>query len=218
MVGEKQKALADLLSTVGAVTSGVVGIPTKHDVAGSPLCDGVESVYQALGGILASFPLNLRSWDIEFNAEAVELDEELHFNRYRTATLRSEAYSRLPEFPLYTYKDYCVQHEGRCLQAGSYGRKWTNPSCEKQFGKANTPKDLSGNGAPRWKQRAFYDFVKDLSPLVINVPVIRISIWDTFDDGGTARRVKDSLSDPWETSAEALADLIASRSPSQRAG
>ncbi|MHA7678588.1 DUF7255 family protein [Cupriavidus sp. PET2-C1] len=39
-----------------------------------------------------------------------------------------------------------------------------NRSCERQFGVGSAQKILEGAGAPRRKQRAFYDFVKDLCP------------------------------------------------------
>ena len=35
--------------------------------------------------------------------------------------------------------------------------------------------DLNGEGSPRWKQRAFYDFVKDLSPLIKGSLIIAIN-------------------------------------------
>lgn len=156
-MGAKQHTLAALLATVGTVTKRAVRHPRHDDLARSDLAAEVKRVYQALGGCLPEFPLNIRSWDIEFEGHAVELDEQLHFNRYRALTLESELYSRLPAFPLIAYRDYCFEFEDECLRAGSYGGKWTNPSCEKQFGAAGAPKDLAGAGAPRWKQRAFYD-------------------------------------------------------------
>lgn len=36
----------------------------------------------------------------------------------------------------------------------------------------------SGNGPSRWKQRAFYDYLKDLYSVIENIPVIRLSIYD----------------------------------------
>ena len=35
-----------------------------------------------------------------------------------------------------------------------------------------------GPGSPRWKQRAFYDFTKDLAPLTEDLAVSRLSIWE----------------------------------------
>jgi hypothetical protein len=129
----------------------------------------------------------------------------------RAITLGSPLYSTLPEFPLDAYRCYCADFESKCLGAGSYGGKWSNVSCERQFGSAGAFKDLEGNGAPRWKQRAFYDFVKDLSPLLINVKVVRVAIWDRIADGGASRPVHDILSRPTAKSAEALAAFIRER-------
>jgi len=39
--------------------------------------------------VLPSVPLDLRSWDMEFDGIAVELGEYLHFSRYRGITLVS---------------------------------------------------------------------------------------------------------------------------------
>jgi hypothetical protein len=154
---------------------------------------------------------NLRSWDIEWNGIAVELDECLHFNRYRGLTLMSGSYALLRAFPLDTYQRFCTEYEDTCLQAGSYGGKWSNSSAEVQFGEASQPKDLGGNGSPRWKQRAFYDFVKDLSPLLIGVTVVRVSVWDTVLESGRRRTVEDTLKSPSNVSCAALAALVQER-------
>jgi hypothetical protein len=55
------------------------------------------------------------------------------------------------------------------------------------------PRELSGNGSPRWKQRAFYDFVTDRSPLPIGVTVVRVAVWDTLVDAGRSKRVEETL-------------------------
>lgn len=210
-MGELQDTLERLLSQAGSVSHKALPFP-KADVAiGSRFGDEIRSVYHRLGGALTRPPINLRSWDIEFNGFAVELDEYLHFNRYRATTLESPAYRELPDFPLEAYRGFCSAHEAHCIKAGGYGGKWSNSSCESQFGPASKPKDLSGNGAPRWKQRAFYDFVKDLSPFVAGVRLSRIAIWDVVSELGDVRTVKDVLSAPSRSSGEALATLLRQR-------
>ena len=215
---KKQDMLGNLLRQIGSVESKCLNKPSKNDVERSPYGEEIEKYYQLLGGIQSGFPLNLRDWDLEFDNIAIELDEQLHFNRYRSVTLESNVYRDLPTFPLDAYRTYCAQYEPRCLQAGGYGGKWTNGSCERQFGLGSPPKNLSGNGAPRWKQRAFYDFVKDLSPLVIDVPIVRLAIWDSVNDAGATRSVEDVLLAPSDTSAKALADLIRQRDPRNFSG
>ncbi len=210
-MGQMQNQLQRILSDHGDVTIGNVPYPRYADVAASKYADEVMRVYRSLGGVLEQFPLNLRSWDLEFNGVAVELDEYLHFNRYRRATLESAVYQELPRFPLEAYRRYCDDYEERCLKAGSYGGKWSNPSCERQFGPAGAQKDLSGNGAARWRQRAFYDFVKDLSPLIIDVPVVRLSIWESIGPQGQQRTVGANLEDPSASAIDTTLRLITTR-------
>ena len=183
-MGKRQQLLKLLFDYAGArVTNNTLPYPRHHQVASSQYNDEVFCTYQGLGGILQTYPLNIRSWDLLVNGVAVELDEELHFNRYRALSLQSPLYKFLPHFGLKEYLSYCELYEKECLSAGSYGKKWTSDSAEKQFGHAGQPRNLAGDGSPRWKQRAFYDFVKDLSPLIIGVPVARISISDKIDVG-----------------------------------
>jgi hypothetical protein len=170
-------------------------------------------MYRALGGVLDTFPLNLRRWDIEFDGFAVELDEQLHFNRYRAETLRADVYAELPAFPLASYQSYCSDREEACLRAGCHGGKWMSSSSERQFGPSPPRGDLDGRGPARWRQRAFYDFVKDLSPLVIQVPVVRVSIWDEIEVEGKVRTVGEELTRPSRDGASAIIKLINQRRP-----
>lgn len=178
-MGKRENTLRRILEYIGiSIEVGTLRYPKVNDVSQSYLYDEVKRVYRELGGCLKEIPLNLRKWDLELNGYAVELDEYLHFNRYRKLTLDSSVYDLLDRFPHEEYLKMCADHEEDCLRAGSYGGKWTNRGCEKQFGRGGSEGDLAGSGSPRWKQRAFYDFVKDLSPVIIGMPIARISIWD----------------------------------------
>jgi hypothetical protein len=210
-VGQMQNVLKQLLGCAGTLSEKTLRFPISDEVASSPFENEVKRVYRILGGVLPSIPLNLRAWDLEFDGIAVELDERLHFNRYRSITLASPGYAHLPRFPLDAYRGYCSNRESFCLRAGSYGRKWSNDSCVAQFGAAAPPEDLRGNGSPRWKQRAFYDFVKDLSPLLIGVNVVRIAVWDTVMEGGRSRTVEEVLKKPSVASSAVLAALVKER-------
>lgn len=212
-MGEKQTALTRVLARVGTTSPRSLEYPRQHDLERFEAAQEVERVYRALGGIERDVRIGFRGWDIEFEGIAVELDEQLHFNRYRAVTLASPLYSELPAFPKAEYARFCVEREGDCLRAGSYGGKWTNPSCEKQFGAAGTKGTLDGTGAPRWKQRAFYDFVKDLSPLLVGTLVVRIAIWDRVPGAGP-RTVGEVLDGDGMAYAECLAELVRSRLPS----
>ncbi|MBU3209044.1 hypothetical protein KPL31_11510 [Clostridium algidicarnis] len=46
------------------------------------------------------------------------------------------------------------------------------------FGVAQSEGDLNGNGRPRCKQRAFYDFIKDILYITTGILVV---IYDVFD-------------------------------------
>jgi hypothetical protein len=162
-------------------------------------------------GALRAPEIHLRRWDVEFKGVAIELDEHLHFNRYRAQTLESKIYRFLPSFLLDRYRRYCLLHEEACLKAGGYGGKWSNKSCERQFGGAGEPRDLNGSGSPRWKQRAFYDFVKDLSPLLIGVKVARIAIWDEVSDGSRMGMVESILKAPSPQVMRSLMQLLQER-------
>ena len=72
-----------------------------------------------------------------------------------------------------------------------HGGKWSTPSSERQFGISNAPGDLSGSGSSRWKQRAFNDYRKDVLSLVINRPLVRISVYDKIGDY-TVEQILDS--------------------------
>lgn len=111
----------------------------------------------------------------------VELDEQLHFNRYRAITLGAFAYTSLPRFPVLAYQQFCETKESACLKSGSGQGRWLNNSTEGHFGPSGPRGDLSGSGSSRWKQRALYDFMKDVTQLGGQGPMLaRIAIWDTL--------------------------------------
>jgi hypothetical protein len=127
-------------------------------------------------------PFSPQDWDLRVEGILVELDESQHFNRYRQRTLRPSAYGGLNSFPLTLYRRYCTSYEAKCPSAAGF---WTNKSCEEMFGPAAPPPiraqgliEFSEPGSPRWKQRAFYDFLKDLAPLCGIGSLARVSVWD----------------------------------------
>ncbi len=212
-MGERQNTLGELLSTVTDICPvSELSKPKSKDVLNSSLYKEIHRIYCGLDGCLETVPARLGAWDFNVSGIAVELDESLHFNRYRGFTLDSKLYCKLGGFPLENYRDFCKIHEKDCVKAGSYGGKWTNPSCERQFGKSSLSPDLSAGGAPRWKQRAFYDYIKDLSPLIIGTKVVRISIWDKIAIAGKLVTISDILDKRLETAASAIYKLILERS------
>jgi hypothetical protein len=174
-----QQNLEKILSENGfTLTQKTIPFPRREDFVNHPIETEINRVYHQLGGQLDSFSLNLQKWDMEVDGVAVELDEHLHFNRYRGLTLESSLYQDLTFFLLDDYKSYCKDHESDCIRACSHVGKWSNSSCERQFGEAGPHKELTGPGAPRWKQRAFYDYVKDSLPLLGLGHLLRVSIWE----------------------------------------
>jgi hypothetical protein len=126
---------------------------------------------------------------------AIELDEEQHFNRYRLATLSSRIYKSLPRFPLSFYQTYCLQQEPLCLLKASHSKYWSTPSSVRSFGPASTSGTVTGSGSPRWKQRSFYDYLRDILPLACtNFRVVRLSIYDSVISAGMCINLAFALS------------------------
>jgi hypothetical protein len=205
-----QQQLITILGQVGSVSAGY--IPSARNAFTSSFIDSVvRPVYMGLGGVLDQPPMRPGAWDLVFDGIAVELDEALHFNRYRAQTLESGVYLKLPAFPLREYQRFCTQREMECIQAGSYLGKWTNDSTAKQFGEASAAGDHGGNGATRWKQRALYDFLKDAIAVVTDIRVARISVWDVVRTSAGSLQVTDLLREPPKNVAPVLKALVEKR-------
>ncbi|MGD0197173.1 MAG: hypothetical protein ABSC56_04610 [Solirubrobacteraceae bacterium] len=174
--------LADLLARSGLRRCVAPPVPGLSSLPTNFTALALET-YAALGGVLACPKLRPGAWDLAFDGGlVVELDEELHFNRYRLLTLDAPWYESRAWAA--HYRALCVQHESECLAAGRWGRRWSNDSCAAMFGAAGTPGELGGAGAPRWKQRALYDAMKDLvavSVSAIGPRVARLSVYDRVD-------------------------------------
>jgi len=138
----------------------------------------VVKTYKVLGGRLNDVPIKFGKWDILLEDFIVEFDEEQHFNRYRQMTFNSLIYHIKPHFDLPKFHLYCDKYEYECFRKAKRGGYWTSPSTEKQFGKPAPNGLLAGNGSPRWRQRAFYDYLRDIYSIIYKVPVVRISVWD----------------------------------------
>ena len=155
--------------------------------------DQIKKIYNELGGCSNKISLWLCHVEIKLqNDKYLELDEQLHFNRYRLITLNSKLYVNCNLFNVDFYKDLCKNHEIDCLKSGGYAGKWKNNSTEKLFLKSSPFKDLNGNGSSRWKQRAFYDFIKDIFALENNKNLRRVSIWETIANGILIKNILDN--------------------------
>lgn len=126
--------------------------------------EDLRELFARWGGDLSMFTrLRPGGWDLAFEGGlVVELDEQQHFNRYRKDTLTWSWAATLPWVEPYSV--YCQEFEYECLRFGKGQGRWTNPSSERFFGMGREPGDFEGVGSPRWRQRAFYDAVRDAVP------------------------------------------------------
>jgi hypothetical protein len=201
--GARAAVLADLLAGGGFRRQPPPPAPRLSDLS-SGLSREVLDIYVRLGGTNADPVLRPGGWDLAFeDGLLVELDEELHFNRYRLFTLSTPALRRSGWAPV--YRELCSRHKADCLAAGRWGQRWSTPSSAAMFGAPGAPGSLDGPGAPRWKQRALYDAIKDLLP---GVRLARVSVHDTLGE----RTLGAALSDPSDSDAAALVDLVVRRS------
>jgi len=197
-VAERQNNLLALFGEAGlASLTGARPKIRAEDIADARLTDEVYRVYASLGGCLQAVPLNPGAWDMIVDDVPVELDEERHFNRYRGVTLQSSVYREWKGFDLPLYQRFCAEREQDCLRAAGFGGYWTNPSCERMFGAASDPKVLDEPGPSRWKQRAFYDFLKDVQGLIEKRPVVRFSVWEEIGNVGLGRLLEANVAGTW---------------------
>jgi len=202
----KEEILKELIHKRGRMRHKPHKKPDKKEFDKSKIADDIFKIYKKLGGVLDEFPSRFRGWDIEIRNHVIMLDDERHFNRYRLQTLESELYEKI-NFPMTEYKMYCKKYEEVCLRAATWSEKWSSFASVEQFGEAGPEGNLTGIGAPKWKQRAYYDFVRDVSQLIADYKVIRISIWDPLDNG----IVDDVLTGKRADLSDNLIELVKSR-------
>jgi len=188
-MGQRQNNLINTLKQLGYINT--IHRPDFKGLAEHYLNE-ISSVYKELGGILIEAPVKFGSFDFNNDNFIFEFDEEQHFNRYRAITLKSSIYNK-NDSNINNYKDWCNKMEVKCLSKASYGKYWSSISTEKQFGNPNSKGNLSNNGSPRWKQRAYYDFIKDCYAQFIGIPIIRISVYDTINMNNIGNFISDNL-------------------------
>ena len=181
--GARATALKSLMVQVGFRSIATPPPAPRLDALNKSARDRVVELFGTLSERTPMPPLRPGAWDLAFDdGLVVELDEELHFNRYRTRTLQMPWATDLPWHD--TYLLHCQDREAVCLAAGRWGKRWTNPSCELMFGPPDRPGTFDGSGSPRWKQRALSDAVKDVAALQsTTLRLCRLSVWDSV--GGT---------------------------------
>jgi len=149
--------------------------------------------YRQLGGRGIQARIAPGGWDIATERCIIELDEQRHFNRYRSATLGSPVYGVNRLFDLEDYRHFCDFHEDECLRSARYGGYWSTSVSDREFGPPSPLGILEGAGPSRWKQRAFYDFVKDAWALAIDLPMIRLTVWEVVSQDGSSLTLGQAL-------------------------
>ena len=113
--------------------------------------DEMMRVYRGLSGVLDDEDLSAGDWDfVCVDGLRIELDEFLHFNRYRAATMMVPWARRLPWAD--GYVDYCCG----TLSGSVFKRAgaWATRRADAMFG-GSDPRGVVGElGSSRWKQRA----------------------------------------------------------------
>lgn len=166
---------------------------SRTDLQRMGLLNEVERVYRKIGGILEEVPLSFGKWDIVLKDFIIELDEEQHFNRYRATTLDSFIYHVYKGMDYVDYRNFCIAYEPECQSKASWGKYWANDSTEMQFGVSGITGDLDKEGSSRWKQRAYYDYLRDVFSITSNSKLIRISVYDKLICCGRIRNLGEVL-------------------------
>jgi hypothetical protein len=201
--GARVEALRSILRLAGRVELKAAPSAPRLETLPAQTAELVMDLYRRLGGIEDSPRLAPGPWDVAYSdGLLLELDEDLHFHRYRGTTLDAPWAELLPW--TVPYRQYVRDRERR---AGIGGRRWTSPSAERLFGRADPDGVFGVHGAPRWKQRALYDALKDAAAAVGQVSLARISIYDTVEDVA----LNDVLYGRAHVSSDSIAELVNQR-------
>src|ERR1035437_5390869 len=144
---QRQEILSNILILNYGIGKDFPNCFTGSDIQKNGLMNEMMRTFKRLGGILVEPPLSFGKWDICLSDFIVELDEEQHFNRYRAITLNSFIYHMEKGFDIMEYAKYCIAYENNCLIKASWGKYWTSPSTERQFGLPGINRDLERNGS-----------------------------------------------------------------------
>lgn len=159
----------------------------------------LQESYSELGGMGKFGLLEKLKFEFKINRNVFLYDDELHFNRYRLTTLKSDLYAEL-SFPFAeVHKRLCRTYEKECLKVGFQERIWNgSPFAKHCFGKASEQGDFSGNGASGWKLLAYNDLQIDLQTRIHGYKLIRLNPYETLMTGGSLKRLDQLLINPKE--------------------
>jgi len=157
----------------------------------------LKEIFEELGGIGPYPLLEKLKFDFKIGRHLIIWDDELHFNRYRLSTFRSEMYTEW-NFPFTeSYKRLSRTFEKECLKSGLQLRIWNGPPIAKNvFGQAEESGDFSGNGSSGWKLLAYNDAQFDLQTRLHGYKLIRLSPYETIMTGGSLKRLDQLFVNP----------------------
>jgi len=193
----RSKNLREILAGKYLENDQVTFIETKK-LKDSSAEEEIFSRYEQLGGILDWPDMRIYGYYYESSKFVMELDEQMHFNKYRLLTLRSSIYDRMPGIKADKYRIYCKKHEKECMKSGASPDQWSHVTAEKYFGSSESPGDLGLRGSAGWKYRAFCDFVKDIYAFHFKVKLLRVAIWDEILINKQLIKIGELLLNPTE--------------------
>lgn len=159
----------------------------------------LAEVLEGLGGIGAVPTLDILKFDFKIGRQVFVYDDEVHFNRYRLNTFKSEIYDIFSFTWMEAYRRLCRSQEKECLKAGMQERLWNGPPiASKIFGKSELPGDLSGNGSAGWKLNAYNDVQYDLVSRLHGFKLTRIPVYENLMIGGSLKKIDNLLLHPKE--------------------
>jgi hypothetical protein len=199
--GVRARELSAILSDAGWRPSTKPSAP-RLDRLPAEFAESIMRVYHDVGGVQEYPWLAPGSWDLAYSDLLVELDESFHFNRYRESTLGTPWAASLPWVDVYL--EHCKRWE---RFAGTGGKRWSNDSAKRMFGGADPEGEFDAYGAPRWKQRALYDAMKDAAAASGQVNLARVSIYDQVE----GIRLDDVLYRRAHLPADRVAEFVLSR-------
>ncbi|WP_296700997.1 hypothetical protein [Algoriphagus sp.] len=169
----------------------------------------LAEIYEDLEGDGPIPLLHKLKFDFKIKRNLILYDEEIHFNRYRLISLRSDFYNHF-NLPFYeAYKRLCRTYEKDCLKVGLQERLWNGPPIAKHsFGEANEIGDFSGTGATGWKLLAYNDAQIDVQTRLHGYKLIRLNPYETLMTGGSLKRLDHLLMNPKEEQRKILVNWL----------
>nr|WP_262916559.1 hypothetical protein [Belliella kenyensis] len=170
----------------------------------------LREVLSLLDGKVSQLPLlDHLKFDFKINRNLFVYDDQVHFNRYRLSTFKSDLYESFSYNWVEAYKRMCRTFERECLKSGIQTRIWDGPPiAEKVFGKSEVAGDLSGNGSSGWKLNAYNDAQYDLVSRLHGYKLIRIPLYENLMLGGSLKKIDDLLLNPKEESFQAVSNWL----------